>query len=142
MATPDWLGGGSSCFCCAGFYGDGVTGCVACEVGKYFSPTSLTCSGTCPCTPSFELPAGTVSDGPGDYKNGQTCAWTIASVAQISVRFTSFETEECCDFVTIYQCTSAACSTTEELARLEGCDGREDTVLSPATGFQQGQFTS
>jgi len=145
LTNADSLAGStdeSACFCKPGFYGDGVTSCVACEAGKYFPPTSLTCSGACPCTPSFGLSAGTFSDGPGEYKNDQTCAWTIASVAQVSVWFTSFDTQEGWDFVTIYQCTSADCSTKEQVARLSGSGESADTVFSSATGFLQVQFSS
>jgi hypothetical protein len=145
IANADSLPGStdeSACFCKPGFYGDGVTSCVACEAGKYFSPTSLTCSGACPCTPSFGLSAGIFSDGPGNYKDHQTCAWTIASVAQVSVRFISLNTEEGYDFVTIYQCTSADCSTKEQVARLSGSGVSADTVFSSATGFLQVQFSS
>ena len=116
----------STCFCKAGFY----------------STTSLTCPGSCPCSPSSGSSTGTFSDGPGDYPNSQTCSWLIASLAEITVRFTSFDTEHGHDFVTINRCTSADCSAKEQVAQLSGSAVSAETAYSSSTGFLQVVFES
>jgi len=53
---------------------------------------------------------GTVSDGSGnsEYTDDLSCSWTISPVGATSVtlNFTSFDTESCCDNVTVFDGTS------------------------------------
>lgn len=44
---------------------------------------------------------------PGDYDSGRVCVWTISAPAgnadnKIQLIFTSFNTESCCDYVTVF----------------------------------------
>eukprot|EP00802_Teleaulax_amphioxeia_P017193 Tamp_17339.p2 GENE.Tamp_17339~~Tamp_17339.p2 ORF type:complete len:150 (+),score=17.84 Tamp_17339:234-683(+) len=61
---------------------------------------------------------------------------------EITVRFTSFDTESGYDFVTIYRCTSADCSDREEVAQLSGSTVSADTTFSSSTGFLEVLFVS
>ena len=63
-------------------------------------------------------------------------------MSNITLRFTSFNTESCCDFVTINRCTSADCSTKEQVVRLSGSAVSNDTVYSSSTGFLQVEFVT
>jgi hypothetical protein len=64
------------CLCDSGYSGDGTSSCKACTPGKYRG--SVTCSGTCPC--GLHGPSsGSISDGPGNYGNSQTCSWLVAT---------------------------------------------------------------
>ena len=78
--------------------GDGS--CI-CEAGLFFNQPSLSCSGSCPCTPWVGLNESTISsnsEGSLQYENGADCSWTISGVNP-QVTFGSFETEERFDYV-------------------------------------------
>jgi hypothetical protein len=132
----------SSCFCDAGFYGDGVSSCEACTPGKYRFPTTVTCSGTCPCAESSGQYSGVFSDGPGEYTNEASCMWLIASTSEIRLSFSSFDTEEDYDFVTINRCASSSCNTVEQVAALSGSSVNSDALYTSSTGYLQVVFTS
>ncbi len=51
-------------------------------------------------------PNGTITI-PTYYASSVTCEYTITTGAPIYLRFDSFETEGCCDFVEVYDGTSA-----------------------------------
>ncbi len=55
---------------------------------------------------------GTISDGQGFYLSRKTCTWVIAppNVTSIQLTFSEFATEKTYDTLTIYQCSSLACS--------------------------------
>ena len=150
-SNSDSLGGSVSpsfCLCNAGYSGT-AGNCVACAPGEYKIfrgnldiESSLTCSGSCLCEPSSGQSTGIFSDGPGKYGDSQTCSWLIASVAQIDVHFTLFETESNMDTVTINQCSSSDCESTKEIAKLSGSAVSADTTFSSSTGFMQVVFAS
>jgi len=105
---------------------------------------SVTCSGTCPCGSHGAL-SGSISDGPGDYGNSrQTCSWLVASSyrTNITISFSSFDTESDYDFVTINECSLADCATRRQLARLSGSAVSASTVYISSTGFLEVVFTS
>ena len=61
-------------------------------------------------------------------------------MSNITLRFTSFNTESGYDFVIISRCTSADCSTKEQVVRLSGSAVSLDTVYSSSTGFLLVEF--
>ncbi len=107
---------------------------------------SVTCSGGCLCQPSTGTFSGAISDGTSDYVNDLNCSWLIASSGLISLSFSSFNTEEGYDFVTINRCTSSSSSScVEQVARLGGSDAYDvdlSTVYTSSTGYMQVVFTS
>ncbi len=150
--------------------GDGVhAGMACCECGGGYANSSpggdtgststgatavVTCSGSCACTPSAGTTSGQISDGlvgpMKNYDNNANCIWVIASDGQISLSFTLFETEANFDFVHVYRCDSASCSTREQIAQLSGsttygslcCDDADDATYTSSTGYLQVVFTS
>ena len=101
---------------------------------------TLTCSGSCECSPSSGASSGTISDGPGDYSSNQNCEWVISGTA-VSITFTEFFTESNFDYVTVNQCGDSSCSSPVRLARLSGSEGADQTY-STTTGILQVIFTS
>ena len=104
--------------------------------------TSMTCGGT--CVEDCPSSSRTFSDGSGDddYEDNADCWWLIeAPGAEISVSFSSFETESDYDYVSIFRCVTAACESTERIARLSGTLSAS-TVYSSTTGFLKVTFTS
>ena len=118
------------------------------------TPASATvrCSGSCVCSPSSSTSSGTISDGPGDYSNGESCYWVIASSGgsggnnEIRLSFPSFETESYDDYVRIYSCSSSSsptsCSSSRSIASLSGSSVSSSRVYTSSTGYMQVKFTS
>lgn len=80
----------------------------AADLSEPFSIEASTCSGTTFLTSS----SGSFDDGSGnysDYGNHSNCYWLIQPVgaSSITLSFSSFHTESCCDFVDIYDNSSA-----------------------------------
>lgn len=89
--------------------------------------------------------SGSLSDGSGsnNYPNNANCRWVIAptGATQITLTISSLATENNYDFVTVSQCTSSACSSTTELAKLSGTLSSSTTRTS-TTGYMLVTFTS
>jgi hypothetical protein len=124
----------------------GTGGCTACEAGKFkgmrgsdscidCSPgfisqqggtecqqcaASVTCSGSCECSPGYGITSGTITDGSGDYPNSAYCQWTISSQSEITLSFSEFNTESNYDYVYVNECEDANCNRYNELDRLDG----------------------
>ena len=90
---------------------------------------SCTCneamSATCAEVQSSDTEFGTISDGNFTvlrYSDNAHCEWLITadSESEISLTFTYFDTESCCDHVTVNECQSPSCSASEQIARLSG----------------------
>ena len=84
---------------------------------------TVTCGGSCGdgCAPTSGAISGTFSDGSGNYGNNENCWWLIeAPGAEISVSFSSFDTESCCDHVSIYRCATAECASSPRILRHAG----------------------
>ena len=113
---------------------------ASCQPCPSDTSASVTCSGPCECTPLAGTSSGTISDGSGDYLNDQECVWLI-SAEYVSITFTAFATEGNYDWVDINQCQDSSCSSPEQLARLSGSAGADQTYSS-STGFLQVRFTS
>jgi hypothetical protein len=105
------------------------------------SEATVTCSGSCSCSPSSGQSSGTITDGPGNYSNGEDCRWLISSTKEIRLSFTSFSTESGYDNVTINRCTSSSCSSAEQIARLSGSVSSSN-VYTSSTGYLEVLFTS
>ena len=123
--------------CPDGHRGDGLT-CTLCATGTISTvpvsntcitapsspvcPTtrSLTCSGTCACTPTTSADSGVITDGPGNYVNNMNCQYLFTSNRIVTLQFTSFNTEAGYDFVTINRCTTATCQVNTQLLRVAG----------------------
>ena len=102
---------------------------------------TVTCSGGCLCQPSTGTFSGAISDGTSNYADHANCNWLIASSGLISLSFSSFNTEACCDFVTINRCTSSS-SCEEQVSRLSDSSGSLGTIYTSSTGYMQVVFTS
>jgi hypothetical protein len=78
----------------------------------------------CPSASSSALLSaiGTISDGQGFYLSRKTCTWVIAppNVTSIQMTFSEFATEKNYDTLTIYQCSSLACSSPVTLGTFSG----------------------
>ena len=89
--------------------------------------------------------SGSFSDGLGsaNYPDNAVCEWVLspAGAAQVTVTFTSFITEACCDSVRVYSCASSACTNNSILGTLQGsiANGRSFTSL---TGYMLISFTT
>ena len=106
----------TACGCSAG--ATGISGSCTAHPQCVLA-TSLTCSGTCPCTPTTTAQSGVISDGPGDYNNNLNCIYLFSSNAIITLRFTLFSLQ-IHDWVTIDICTTATCATNIRLLRHSG----------------------
>jgi hypothetical protein len=134
--------------------GAGASECMDCEAGKYshLPTSSVTCGGTCGagCSPSSEGTSGTFSDGSGNsnYGNNEDCWWLIsapiisASFSDISVSFSSFDTESGYDYVSIYRCDTATCDGSSERILRQAGTLSPSNVYSSSTGFLKVTFTS
>jgi hypothetical protein len=78
----------------------------------------------CPSASSSAIisAVGTISDGQGFYLSRKTCTWVIAppNVTSIQLTFSEFATEKTYDTLTIYECSSSACSNATTLASFSG----------------------
>ena len=107
---------------------------------------SVTCGGTCGagCSPSSGGTSGTFSDGSGNsnYGNNEDCWWLISAPGgDISVSFSSFDTESPFDYVSFDRCDTATCESTERILREAGTLSPSN-VYSSSTGFLKVTFTS
>ncbi len=103
--------------------------------------TAMTCSGGCLCQPSTGTFSGEISDGTSNNASYANCYWLIASSGLISLSFSSFSTESCCDFVTINRCNSSS-SCVEQASRLSGSSVSLGNIYTSSTGYMQVMFTS
>ena len=112
-----------------------------CAAGEERSTATMTCGGSCGggCSPSSGATSGTISDGSGSYNNNEDCWWLIAAPgAEISVRFSSFNTESGYDYVKIY--TSSSEDASDRIASLSGSGS--SSTYSSSTGYLRVTFTS
>ena len=121
-------------------YRRGSSPCQASTSDTNSGTPAVTCSGSCGCCSSSGQSSGTITDGSGDYSNGEDCRWLISSPNEIRLSFASFNTESCCDYVTINRCSSSSCSSPEQIARLSGTSVSSEYTSS--TGYLQVLFTS
>ena len=83
-------------------------GCaVAVALPVASAPTSaVQCSGTVEVT--LTSSGVSISDGPGQYSNSQSCTWVITGAGRITVQFTEFSTEAGYDYVKLYDGASTS----------------------------------
>ncbi len=120
---------------------------AACMAGQYASgpgtlaTATVACSGSCSCPSAAAAGSGSITDGSGSYSNGEDCSWVISNVgSSISISFSQFATESCCDLVVIYSCSSSSqCS---ELASLSGSSISSSSFWTSTTGYMRVRFTS
>ncbi len=107
------------------------------------SQGALACNGCASTCETFLSAIGNFSHGSGLYPNGANCQWIIApvGVTGVTIRFTSFSTERCCDFVKVYQCSSLACRSKEFLSELSGTYPIAQNITS-TTGYVLVHFTT
>ena len=121
--------------------------CFKCETGKYRDNrhATLTCGGTCAsgCSPTSGALSGTISDGTGSYSNFENCWWLLAASPGVEIRmsFLEFKTERGYDFVTISQCSDAACSIHTQILKHSGRMSAS-SVYASTTGFLKVVLTS
>ena len=89
---------------------------------------------------------GSLSDGSGSalYGNNANCKWIIAppGASEVTITFTEFSTESCCDFVRVWQCTDLLCSSTgPPITSLQGNYGGPKRYTA-STGYMMVQFTT
>jgi hypothetical protein len=99
---------------------------------------------TCPSASSSALfsAVGTISDGPGFYLPLKTCTWIIAppNVSSVQLSFSEFATEKNFDTLTIYQCSSLACSNPITLGTFSGVV--KPPPITSGTGIMKLVFSS
>ena len=141
-----WCPGGATITACpananSASGSDEVTDCV-CIAGYYVHAASLTCSGSCPCSPSSGQRSGTIRSNDGSrYGNYESCTWVISGTGP-SITFSAFSTESCCDYVYVEECYDSACSGgATRLAKLSGSASSGLTYQS-ATNHLRVRFTS
>ena len=88
---------------------------------------TVKCFGSCPCPSKEAARFGSITNGYHRRNKSIDCSWAITSPgSHISVSFSSFDTEEDSDFVSIYSCSSFTgpddkiCVSSFELGRLSG----------------------
>ena len=96
----------TQCICAGGYNGPNGGPCSLCVPAS----ATLTCGGSCPCSPMTEI-SGTIVEDPGQYQNNENCWWRITSSSVITWRFTMFATELCCDSVFVDTCPTSTCNT-------------------------------
>ena len=70
--------------------------------------SAVQCSGTVQVTLTSSVVS--ISDGPGQYSNSQSCTWVITAAGRITVQFTEFSTESTLDSVKLYDGASTSSS--------------------------------
>ena len=116
--------------------------------GRYSDgKATVACSGSCSCPSAAAAQSGSITDGSGSYSDGEDCSWVISSVgSSISISFSQFQTEECCDKVVIYSCSSSnsstSCVSSSELASLSGSSISSSRSWTSTTGYMRVRFTS
>jgi len=110
--------------------------------------TSVTCSGSCLCEPSTGALSGSISDGPGNYSNNETCQWIISAQnapsgkwTEIDLSFSSFDTNQDAR-IYIYECLDAACTSVREVAVLQGDPVSARSSFSSSTGYMKIVFNT
>jgi len=112
---------------------------------------TLMCTGICECeNQTAGAASGTFSDGSTTYSSNADCTWLIAASSytnlpkySVTLSFPSFDTEPGFDYVYVYQCESASCSSRTELASLSGSSPVSvDTKFTSSTGFMEVVFQS
>jgi hypothetical protein len=128
----------------------GSGACTDCLAGTYSESVqsdsvTVTCGGSCGdgCTPSSGTTSGTFSDAPGDYGNNENCWWLMSASpgTDMRVSFPAFDTESGYDFVSVFRCSEASCSSPEQILRQSGSLSSSN-VYSSVTGFLKVTFTS
>jgi hypothetical protein len=102
------------------------------------------CTGCGSSCAVFTAASGAFSDGsPGQYQHKSHCSWIIApqSAANVTINFTSVNTEPGFDYVWVYMCADINClsQTRTLLAQLSGTQGGSYTST---TGYMLVTFTS
>ncbi len=115
-----------------GCYGKGS------DYGNWLAEIVPIGTGTSSCSGNTPLTAcpGSFTDGSGstDYDNNLNCSWTISppGATAITLTFTEFQTEECCDFVRIYDGANANAPLLGEFSG--------PNIPSPVTGLSGSLF--
>ena len=105
------------------------------------------CAASCRCG-RFTEASGQLSDGSGaaDYDNDMDCWWIIApdNADNVTLTFTSFNTEYYFDFVTIYECGDANCDSETWMNEFSGANARRTIPFSVTsnTGVMKITFSS
>jgi hypothetical protein len=107
---------------------------------------TLACTGCASTCGILTAASGTFSDGSGasNYANSATCQWIIAptGATQITLTFTEFSTESCCDIVRVYECANMSCQAGVQLVgELSGYYASWQTITS-ASEFILVHFTT
>jgi len=100
---------------------------------------------TTECTNGAPLTAyaGVITDGPGRYSNGESCAWMIApeGASEVTLKFLMLNTEEGFDKVHVDSCIDAACTQVSSTQVLSGLYESPPEVTS-STPWMRVTFTS
>ena len=94
---------------------DGGKSC-GCGLGHVFDHNipSLTCSGSCPCTPSVWESSGLISVSLGDTQGMQSCTWTFSG-AKPRVSITSLQMQSMTMSVQVDECADAECASSKTI---------------------------
>jgi hypothetical protein len=112
--------------------------------GLHVVQGGLTCIGCASCG-VLRAPNGTVTDGSGSgqYAHNSNCQWIIApsGATHVTLTFSEFATEECCDVVHVSQCNDLSCSMQQSLGELRGTYPAPRNFTS-MSGIMMVRFTS
>ena len=81
-------------------------GCAILAAWQPLPVATVQCSGTVQVTLTSSVVS--ISDGPGQYSNSQSCTWVISGAGRITVQFIEFSTESGYDYVKLYDGASAS----------------------------------
>jgi hypothetical protein len=104
------------------------------------------CTGCNASCALFTAASGSFSDGsPGQYEDNSDCSWIIAPppqldrTVQITITFTSVNTESGYDYIWVYTCTNISCVSKTLLAQISG--DQTGSYIS-TSGYVLVRFTS
>jgi hypothetical protein len=63
--------------------------------------------------------SGLITDGTGSHFNGISCSWIISpsGAKSVTLSFSLFQTESCCEFLRVYSCSDTSCNSNSELGK-------------------------
>jgi len=105
------------------------------------SPHCTMCKG---CGTQYAARSFTDGSAPGaSYFDNSDCTWILApeGATQVQITFDRYHVESCCDYVTLYECSDAACSVENLMIELSSNDREaEGNTYTSTTGYMKVHF--
>ena len=89
-------------------------------------------------------PRGLITHVSGSHLNGESCIWIIApgDAKSVTLSFSRFQTDSCCDFVCVYSCSDASCNSTSKHTNSPVCGFSVPSEISSSTGIMKVEYKS